>query len=143
VVSTDVVAEDGDGVTWSAAISLPLADDAAFVREATSVRSDSGPCTGFTSTTYIAASSRARGDEADAEDLVAETFLAAFRAATPMSPARSRCTRADVCEGTEDQSRGRVPFTRRRRSAYELSRSSSRHASGSPGRSYLNRRTSP
>jgi len=51
------------------------------VREDTSVRSDSGPCTGFTSTTYIAASSRARGDEADAEDLVAETFLAAFRAA--------------------------------------------------------------
>src|SRR6267378_1878603 len=50
--SGDVVAEDGDGVSGSQALSLRVAEDAALVRAA-----------------------------AAAEDLVAETFLAAFRSA--------------------------------------------------------------
>jgi len=123
-------------VIRSAAISLPLAGDAAFVREAASVRSDSGPCTGFTSTTYTAASSRVCGDQTDAT--ISSLRRSSPRSAPPrLCHGRDHDVRAHLREGTENQSRGRVPFTRRRRSAYELSRSSSRHASGSPGRSYL------
>lgn len=75
------MAEDGDGVTRSAAISLLAADDAALVREAASDPARFGTLYRlYVGDLYRYVLSRC-GDESDAEDLVAETFLAAFRAA--------------------------------------------------------------
>jgi RNA polymerase sigma-70 factor (ECF subfamily) len=75
------MAEDGDRVTRSAAISLPVADDAALVREAASDPARFGTLyQRYVDDLYRYVLSRC-GDESDAEDLVAETFLAAFRAA--------------------------------------------------------------
>jgi len=77
---TDVVAEDGDGVTGFAAISVPVADDAAFVREAASDPARFGTLYRlYVDDLYRYLLARC-GDETDAEDLVAEPFLAAFRA---------------------------------------------------------------
>ena len=74
------MAEDGD-VTRSVAISLPLADDAALVREAASDPARFGTLYRlYADDLYRYLFSRC-GDETDAEDLVAETFLAAFRSA--------------------------------------------------------------
>jgi RNA polymerase sigma-70 factor (ECF subfamily) len=68
-------------VTPSAAISLPVADDSAFVREAASDPARFGTLyRHYVDDLYRYLLSRC-GDETDAEDLVAETFLAAFRAA--------------------------------------------------------------
>jgi RNA polymerase sigma-70 factor (ECF subfamily) len=68
-------------MTPSAAISLPLAGDAAFVRDAAS---DPGRFATlyrlYVDDLYRYLLSRC-GDETDAEDLVSETFLAAFRSA--------------------------------------------------------------
>src|SRR5712691_13352774 len=75
------MAEDGDGVTRSAAISLPVADDAAFVREAASDPARFATLyRRYVDDLYRYLLSRC-GGATDAEDLVAETFLAAFRAA--------------------------------------------------------------
>ena len=75
------MAEDGDDVTRSAAISLPAADDAALVREAASDPALFGTLYRlYVDDLYRYLLSRC-GDHMDAEDLVAETFLAAFRAA--------------------------------------------------------------
>jgi RNA polymerase sigma-70 factor (ECF subfamily) len=75
------VAEDGDGVTRFAAISVPVADDAAFVREAATDPARFGTLYRlYVDDLYRYLLARC-GDETDAEDLVAETFLAAFRAA--------------------------------------------------------------
>ena len=75
------MAEDGDGVTRSVAISLPVVDDAAFVREAASDPARFGTLYRlYVDDLYRYLLSRC-GDQMDAEDLVAETFLAAFRAA--------------------------------------------------------------
>ena len=79
--STDVVAEDGDGVTRSVAVSLPVADDATLVREAASDPARFGSLYRlYVDDLYRYLFSRC-GDAMDAEDLVADTFLAAFRAA--------------------------------------------------------------
>ena len=69
------MAEDGDGVTQSAAISVPVADDAAFVREAATDPARFGTLYRlYVDDLYRYLLARC-GDETDAEDLVAETFL--------------------------------------------------------------------
>src|SRR5438309_11221412 len=74
-------AEDGDSVTRSAAISLPMASDAALVHEAASDPTRFAALYQlYVDDLYRYLLSRC-GDHMDAEDLVAETFLAAFRAA--------------------------------------------------------------
>ena len=68
-------------MTRSAAISLPVASDAALVREAASDPAQFGTLYRlYVDDLYRYLLSRC-GDHMDAEDLVAETFLAAFRAA--------------------------------------------------------------
>ena len=75
------MAEDGDDVTQSAAIGVPVASDAALVREAASDPTRFGTLYRlYVDDLYRYLLSRC-GDHMDAEDLVAETFLAAFRAA--------------------------------------------------------------
>ncbi|MDQ2913076.1 MAG: RNA polymerase sigma factor [Chloroflexota bacterium] len=68
-------------MTPSAAISLPMAEDAAFVRDAASDPARFATLYRlYVDDLYRYLLSRC-GDETDAEDLVAETFLAAFRSA--------------------------------------------------------------
>jgi RNA polymerase sigma-70 factor (ECF subfamily) len=79
--SGDVVAEDGEGVSGSQALSLRVAEDAALVRAAASEPSRFAALYRlYVDDLYRYLLSRC-GDAADAEDLVAETFLAAFRSA--------------------------------------------------------------
>ena len=75
------MAEDGDGVSGSQALSLRVAEDAALVRAAASEPSRFAALYRlYVDDLYRYLLSRC-GDAADAEDLVAETFLAAFRSA--------------------------------------------------------------
>src|SRR5438552_3518623 len=77
----DVVAEDGEGVSGSEALSLRVSDDAALLREAASEPARFAALYRlYVDDLYRYLLSRC-GDAADAEDLVAETFLAAFRSA--------------------------------------------------------------
>ena len=75
------MAEDDEGVSGSQALSLRVAEDAALVRAAASESSRFAALYRlYVDDLYRYLLSRC-GDAADAEDLVAETFLAAFRSA--------------------------------------------------------------
>src|SRR5438874_615088 len=77
----DVVAEDGEGVSGSEALSLRVSDDAALLRDAASEPARFAAVYRlYVDDLYRYLLSRC-GDAADAEDPVAETFLAAFRSA--------------------------------------------------------------
>ena len=72
------MAEDGDGVTRSAAISLPLADDAAFVRQAASDPVRFGTVYRlYADDLYRRLPARLRRRDGRRRDPVAETFRAA------------------------------------------------------------------
>lgn len=75
------MAEDGEGVSGSEAFSLRVSDDAALLRDAASEPARFAAVYRlYVDDLYRYLLSRC-GDAADAEDLVAETFLAAFRSA--------------------------------------------------------------